>query len=221
MSIKTETINIEGYSGLTVPNTYLRQNDDTNTLAVIFPGLHYSCDKPLLYYTTKLLINTGCDVLQLKTDYTRRDFQFSAREQRASWILSDAHAAVQSGVSQRPYRQVIFVGKSLGTLSIAGLVNIDTGKDLSAVWITPLLNQPLLVDAAINFKGRSLYIVGTGDDTYIPENLEKIKANTDSRVIFVENANHSLEIPNDINSSVEIIQDVMHAVGEFLDSEIS
>jgi hypothetical protein len=41
---------------LSIPNTFLRQETDTDHLALILPGLNYSCDMPLLYYSTQVML---------------------------------------------------------------------------------------------------------------------------------------------------------------------
>ena len=40
-------LSILGHHGVPVPHTFYRQDDDTEHLAMILPGLGYSCDMPL------------------------------------------------------------------------------------------------------------------------------------------------------------------------------
>ena len=40
-----------------------------NTIAVVFPGIGYTCQKPLLYYLIKWLKSKNINVVEL--DYTR------------------------------------------------------------------------------------------------------------------------------------------------------
>jgi hypothetical protein len=209
-------LSIDGYSNFSIPNRYIRQEVDTHTLGVIFPGLHYSCDKPLLYYSSQLLIQVGFDVLQLKTDYTRRDFQFSTHQERMNWILTDSQAAVSAGLDQRPYSRMVLIGKSMGTLAMAGLVSLEIDLQVASIWLTPLLNQPLLVNAAMSFPGPALYLVGTGDTTYIPEAMEQIIDKTGAEVHAIANANHSLEIPGKIQESHRVLGDVLQVISGFL-----
>jgi hypothetical protein len=221
VDIKRETLEINGYSGLSVRNSFLRQIDSSQKLTIIFPGLHYSCDKPLLYYAALAALQAGMDVLQVKTDYTTGEFQLAAREQRAAWILTDAHAALQGGLQQGHYTTLLLIGKSIGTLAMAGLLKIETNSQLAAIWLTPLLNQPLLVDAALSFTGRSLYVGGTADDTFIPEVLSSIEQSTNSSVYKAPGANHSLEIPGDINQSLVILAEVVKALEGFINKVVN
>jgi len=214
--VESLKLTIDHYSNYTVPNQYLRQSVGTHTLGVIFPGLHYSCDKPLLYYSSQLLIQAGFDVLQLKTDYTRRDFQFSTHQERMNWIMIDSQAAVSAGLDQRPYTRMVLVGKSMGTLAMAGLVSVEIDLQAASIWLTPLLNQPLLVNAAMSFPGPALYLVGTGDPTYIPEAMEQIIDKTGAEVHAIANANHSLEISGKNQKSHRVLGDVLQLMSSFL-----
>lgn len=221
MDIKRGTLEINGYSGMNIVNSFLRQPGSAQGLAVIFPGLHYSCDKPLLYYAALAALQAGMDVLQVRTDYTTGEFQSLTREQRAAWILSDAHAALQVGLNQGDYPTVLLVGKSIGTLAIAGLLGIDAAHPLAIAWLTPLLNQPFLVDAALSFTGPSLYVGGGADDTFIPEVLSSIEGSTNSSVYVAPGANHSLEVPGDMNQSLVILGEVVKALEDFINTVIN
>ena len=57
----------------------------SNQLAVLFPGIGYHIDKPLLYYSAKLARARGCDLLEQLDDRLRRlrapDDQFFRREE--------------------------------------------------------------------------------------------------------------------------------------------
>lgn len=216
MDISVETLEIDGYSGLKLQNSFLRQPASAKGLAVIFPGLHYSCDRPLLYYATQVAIQAGIDVLQLKTDYTTGEFQNLTPEQRAAWVLSDAHAALQKGLNQRNYITLLLIGKSIGTLAMAGLLNVEAHNQVAAAWITPLLNQPFLVDAALRFTGPSLYLVGTGDSTFIPEKLSSIEHAANCSVYKAPGADHALEVPGDINQSLIILGEVIRELEGFI-----
>jgi len=70
--IRILSIPISGYNSTTVPNRFFQQTGAARTLAVVLPGLNYTCDMPLLYYPSRLLVEHGADVLQVQADYTLR-----------------------------------------------------------------------------------------------------------------------------------------------------
>jgi hypothetical protein len=50
------TLDIAGYERATVPNTFIRQQDETARAALILPGLGYTAQMPLLFYVAELLL---------------------------------------------------------------------------------------------------------------------------------------------------------------------
>ena len=64
----------------------------SNQLAVLFPGIGYHIDKPLLYYSAKLARARGCDLLAvqypaLPTGLRGRTVCCSAQHSSAAGIL--------------------------------------------------------------------------------------------------------------------------------------
>jgi predicted alpha/beta-hydrolase family hydrolase len=209
-------LSIAGYVEAPVPNLFFRQGGTSGKLAVIFPGLRYSCDMPLLYYSTNLLLQHGVDVLQLHTDYTQPGFQSASRPEQAEWMFADALAGVRTGRSQGNYTRLILAGKSIGTLVMASLAAKGEAAEAGMIWLTPLLHQPQLVEAALRCKSPALFAVGTGDSTYDPAALARIRTATGAKALILENANHSLEIPGDAFRSLHMLNQVMQAVDELM-----
>lgn len=210
------SLTIAGYEGEAVPNRFFRREPAAADLAVILPGLGYSADMPMLYYTAQVLRKHGSDVLQVTADYTRPEFQSAARPQQAAWLAGNAQAAVSAGLAQRSYRRLILAGKSIGTLALAHLLTLDLGLPVVAIWLTPLLHQGPLVAAALNFTGPALFVAGSGDDTFDPAALARIRQATRAEAILFEGANHSLEIPGDLPRSLRILQDLVAGIDAFM-----
>jgi hypothetical protein len=42
-----------------VPNTFFHQEINNGHLALILPGLNYTCDMPLLYYATQIMLEAA------------------------------------------------------------------------------------------------------------------------------------------------------------------
>jgi predicted alpha/beta-hydrolase family hydrolase len=212
-----KVLNITGFQGQTVPNLFFHQPGETTGLAVLSPGLRYSCDMPLLYYLTRLLLQRGVDVLQLHTDYTLSAFQALNRLEQASWIGGDALAGVQVGQAQRSYPRLVLAGKSIGALALAQLVVSDLLPEPAVIWLTPLLHQALLVSAAQQAKGPALFICGSGDAAYDAPALARLRQKAGVQVLVLEHANHSLEIPGDVLRSQRLMEHILDAEAHFLD----
>ncbi|HEX7976703.1 MAG TPA: alpha/beta family hydrolase [Anaerolineales bacterium] len=212
-------LSISGYAGKAVPNRFFKAQKAAEAgegLAVLFPGLRYTCDMPLLYYPTKLFLQRGFDVLQVHTDYTRPEFQASSRRDQGIWLAADAKSAVQAGRAQGQYDHLVLVGKSIGTLVLAHLVANESTAGAGAIWLTPLLHQPQLVEAAVRCKGPALFVAGSGDPTFDEAALVRIQEKTRAETMVIEGANHSLEVSEDPLEALGILQSIIQRMAEFL-----
>jgi dienelactone hydrolase len=200
-----------------VPDRFFRQPGGATGLALLLPGLRYTCDKPLLHYPTLLFLQRGMDVLQVNTDYTTPAFQSAPPRDQARWLATDAQAAVRAARTQRDYRRLVLVGKSIGTLALAHLVTTAAGEEAGTIWLTPLLRQPQLVEAALRCKGPALFIAGTGDSTYDASALDRIREATGAEALLVESGDHSLEISGDPFQSLHALEEILRFIAGFLD----
>jgi len=217
---KITALAITGYGGQLVPNIFFQQEEGSKTLAVLLPGLNYTCDMPLLYYSTRLLEQRGADVLQLHADYTSSDFQMASPLERIQRLSGDALAAVESGLARQSYIRLVLVGKSIGTLAMAHLVGTSLGAEAVTIWLTPLLGQPWLAEAAMKSRGPALFVAGTADPAFDASALARIKDRARAEAFLVEGANHSLEIPGDPLGSIQIIVEIMQGLASFLDQHL-
>jgi hypothetical protein len=211
----------QGYGEQPVPNLFMRQAGAASTLAVVYPGLNYTCDMPLLYYPANLLLERGADVLQVKADYSGAAFQALPGTERFQWAYADAAAALGAGRAQREYAQVVLIGKSIGTLALAQLISTGAAEGAAVIWLTPLLHQPVIVEAALRHPGPALFAVGTGDRTYDTAALARIREATGAEAVFVEGGNHRLEIEGDLYRSLKAMEEVLRGIERFLDRHSS
>lgn len=211
-------IEIRGYKRRQVENRFFQQDGTAETLGVIFPGLRYTSDMPLLYYTTKLLTERGGDVLQLWADYTSADYQSLPRQQRAAWLQEDGRALIQAGQKKRNYSETIVVGKSIGTLTMAEMVfHEEMPENSISIWLTPLLQFQHVVAAARQLPGSALFIGGGQDPSYAQDGIAQIKELPNVKTITIEGANHSLEIPGELPRSLKAMQEILQGIADFLD----
>jgi len=59
--VKQSEIIVSSINNTAVDNIFFKNDNGAETLAVIFPGMGYFCDMPLLYYCTELALQVGCD----------------------------------------------------------------------------------------------------------------------------------------------------------------
>lgn len=216
--MQTTTIQITGYRDEPVPNTFLRQDGDTRHVAILLPGIGYTCDLPLLYYPMRLLLDRGADVLRVEYSYGRRDDYASlSQEERGRWLFADVAAACEAALGQRVYDRVTLVGKSLGTIAMAHLLTTDPRfAQASAVWLTPLLTNDAVRAQIVQWGGRSLFAIGTADPFYDADGLAEVRAATGGEAVVVDGADHSLEIAGDVMRSLAAVTQFMEALHWFV-----
>jgi hypothetical protein len=218
MKVDKIRLSIEGADNKPLPNLFYQQaKGRASHLALILPGLLYGCDRPLLYYPTQLLQWRGADVLQLRRDYASQEFASASREEQAGSLMSDCQVLLEAGRSQKNYAGYILVGKSLGTIGLAYLLSRLAGETVAAIWLTPLLQQPRLVQAAANASAPGLFIAGSDDPIYDKQALARIRQATGAESMIVQGADHSMEIPGDMIRSLFVMQKVMQGIADFLD----
>jgi dienelactone hydrolase len=215
--LKITSIPISGYAGKTVPNRFFRQEGARRTLGVLFPGMNYSCDMPLLFYPLKLLLARGVEVLQVRADYTVPEYKFLPSHERAAWLAADAQAVVQAARQQGKYDKLVLVGKSIGTIALASLVSRE--PDAITIWLTPLLRNPLVTATAEKNRGAALFVAGTADDLYEAAALKRIQATTQAEAELIEGGDHSLEVEGDFSASLRALEQTMRAMAGFLDRQ--
>lgn len=214
-------LEISGYRGEPVPNTFFQQYQETRHAALLLPGLGYTCQMPLFYYPTLLLQALGADVLCVDYAYNRRpDFQTLPPPEQARWLYTDVAAAYNSILSQRSYEQVTVIGKSLGTLAMGHLLTTEALRmDTKAIWLTPLLKNEALRAQIQRYGQHSLFVIGTADPHYSAAYLAEVQAATQGERVVVEGADHSLVINGDVFKTLQAMDQIMHAVQKFLMSE--
>src|SRR5919201_1355743 len=98
------TLAITGYRDEPVPHTFLRQDQAARHLAILLPGIGYTCAMPLLYYPARLLLARGADVLRVEYAYQRReDFTAAAPDEQGRRVVADVTAACHAVLAQREY----------------------------------------------------------------------------------------------------------------------
>lgn len=171
-------------------------------MAVIFPGVGYHADKPLLYCSRKLAARQGYEILCV--DYGRLpsgikghpDLMRAAYEQALGQALQQLSAIEWEACSH-----VLFISKSLGTAVAAAC---DKKEQIGAghVYYTP-------VEASFQNMGtKGIVFHGTGDDW---ARTEVIAAECEKRglpLFLTEGANHSMET-GDTLKDLKIMRKIM------------
>jgi len=119
-------LDIRGFAGEAVPNQFIKQESEADRLAILLPGMGYSCDMPLFYYAQNVLEERGADVLRVEYAYGL-DRMF-----RVARLRTNA-----AGCSRTPARRIAPDSISVGTGSSRSLAN----QSARSRWVACLAKQ--------------------------------------------------------------------------------
>lgn len=178
-------------------------------LAVLFPGVGYTCAKPLLYYTGMLAAEHGYEVLRL--DYGQDIHTFKGRTMEdlrpVIELAVERILPVLEKVPNEAYRDILFISKSIGTV-----VSCEAQERLG--WkVRHFLMTPIPAALPYLEKVNGVFLAGTGD-AYIEAKLVRQAARKypDKAVLILEGCNHSLEIPGETVGNIERLRSVLECL---------
>jgi hypothetical protein len=225
-NIHTTSIEITNSAGEKIGNQFFRLPNEASALGLVFPGQNYTCEMPLLYYATNLLLERGCNVLQVRVDYTRAEFQALSRWEQAQKLGTDAstalqallHAARQPSADNQGDLPIYVLGKSIGTIATALLLAGFSNLPFKPIWLTPLLRQPLLMEAALDWKSPALWIASQEDHTFDESSWTRLAKISEHQCLLLEHGNHRLEVPGNLELTLSNLQATLQAIELFLKS---
>ena len=218
--MNVKPLDVFGFQGRSVPNTFIEQDGGSGHLAVLMPGKRYSNAMPLMHMHARLLAELSADLLLVDYDYQYNDeFAGAPEQEQMRWLQADTLAACRAGLARGLYERVTLVGKSLGTMVMPNLLSAEPQlAQAQGIWLTPvLLEMTMGLITAVEQPG--LFVIGTADRYYDLSRVEALRRMPTSEVLVVEAADHSLEIPGDIRASVPVLGQVLAASAAFLGSD--
>lgn len=186
-------------------------NQESDTLAVLLPGIGYTLDRPLLDYSKKLALELGYDVLLIEYG-----FQIARKaldtEKELKYIKKESLDIFKASLDNK-YKKIVFISKSIGTIIHTVLCNEVQNYVTKNIYLTPV-NETLKV----GIKENSLIISGTDDPLINKETIEVIRKIKGVNIVEVKNGDHSLNIKGNVLGSIEVLNKVIQAEKEYLKS---
>ncbi len=182
-------------------------------LAVFFPGVGYTNDKPLIYYSRKLSAAYGYEdiALQYSGFPEKRPGDTDRMEQFFRIAYEQTQEALKD-VDFSAYEEILFVGKSIGTIVAARIASESPLNDR----IRLVLYTPLERTFVYSF-GNAVAFTGT-DDPWVGRKESRIKALCGERNIpchIIPEGNHSLE-SGDVDQDIAALQDILRKTEMFI-----
>lgn len=185
---------------------------NSRRVAVVFPGIGYHNDKPLLYYTKKLAREFGFDVIEITYSFPFRakEIKGDKEKMKAAFELAAKQADEQlSSIEFGKCESILFIGKSIGT-TVAAYYDKLHAVDAKHIVLTPV---PQTFDY-LN-PGSGIVFNGNADPwCETPLVTEKCKE-LGVDVYVIEGANHSLETKSamtDVQNMVDILSRIEYYI---------
>lgn len=182
-------------------------------LAVLFPGIGYTNDKPLMYYSRRIAGEHDYEILpiayfgfpkKVKGDRKRMEESFSIALTQAEQRLAE--------VDLCSYDDVLFIGKSIGTIVAAKIASESQAKEK----IRLVLYTPLPDTFSFPF-GKAIVFTGT-DDPWVGKEKSPVYGICEEKGIpctLISYANHSLESHDSFQDMKELYR-IMRETERFI-----
>lgn len=185
-------------------------------LAVIFPGIGYHADKPLLYYSRRLAEKQGYEIKIMAYQGFPKKVRGDRDKMRKAFRLSLSQAEeFLADTDLTAYEDVLFIGKSIGTAAAAALAaRSPAAERIRFVIYTPLEETFLYpLGEAIVFTGAA--------DPWVGGEASRVPVLCRERGIpcsVIRDANHSLETA-DPRTDIQNLQEIMRLTANFISGE--
>ena len=207
-------VNQKSVSNQTHRITYTHIKTGGSRICFMFSGLGYTYEKPLLYYVTMLMLKHGIDVVHIHYTYPK-ELMTKSTDEIADVMMQDIDLVMQDVLSHNDYKNIIFAGKSIGTIPLIQRIMKDEAyKDAVLLLLTPLLTRTELFKSLLKCTHKGLIVIGTRDHYYTQE-VYQLKTNK-MNIQVIENADHSLDVLYTPTESLKALETVLNGIEQLL-----
>ena len=184
------------------------KNPEAKKIVCLFPGIGYTCDKPLLYYSAKLFRSLGREVVSVAYGGFPSGAKGDPEKMRiCAGLALDQAEEILRGIDWNGCRDILFIGKSVGTVACAAYAQRH-GIACRQVLFTPVEETFRYV------RGDAVAFHGTADPWADTKAVEECCGRLGIPLYETEGANHSLET-GDVEKDIKELRRVMKLVREF------
>lgn len=181
-------------------------------IAVVFPGVGYNKDRPLLYYAGKLAANCGYRLVHVDfsgLDWSKeklKDQEFLKQTMEKCMVMTDD---ALSDLGDLSGDEVVFISKSIGTV-VATAYAARKGINARQICFSPLE----MIGDHIN-EGGGILFYGDADPYADYRAIERVAADKKLEMRRIIGGNHSLETGN-IFADMENLKIMMQLVAGYI-----
>lgn len=198
----------------------------SNKLAIIFPGIGYNKDKPLLYYSRKVLLKNEYEIIDVEYRglnaenifephnklATKGIFANQVSKDRLMQFVKEAESVVKKQldtIDYTKYDRICFISKSIGSV-IGAIYAKQASIKPYHIMITPIEYALQFVDE----KDASIFC-GTEDPLVNYQNTKEICDEKRLDLYEFKSGNHSLETGS-IGLDVDYVKKYVSIIGDIL-----
>ena len=181
-------------------------------LAVMFPGIGYTTDRPLLYYASKLAAKYGYESVRLDFRSIKGGKEAFSHPETLKTLLGqgiDTAMAGLKGTDFSAYEDIIFISKSYGTV-IAAAIARQQNIPAKQLYLTPI---PSFAEFVKDGEGTAFF--GTSDPFADADEIGQICREKGLKYHRIADANHSLET-EDVYRNIEVLKEVLQEVEKMI-----
>ena len=180
-------------------------------LAVFFPGIGYTVDKPLMHYSRRLAADAGFELRLLPYKGFPQKVKDDKDKTHESYLLALSQSReMLADVDFSAYDVILFIGKSIGTIVAAEIASQCPVVDrVHFVLYTPL-------EGTFAFPlGDAIAFTGSSDPWVRKDSIPALCEQRDIPCHVIPHANHSLET-GDVKEDIEALERIMKKTRKFI-----
>lgn len=213
------------YKGFDFNIVHLQAHEKPTKVLFVFPGAGYNFLGPLMYYPTHAILEAGGTIITADYDFrfAREDYPIAKEE-----ILKDCMSHCFKYASQHfpEIEEKIFLGKSIGTQALCFLEEVAAQEKFSLeksklIWLTPVFKFEGCLEKMCEVNQQSLFLIGDKDPHFSMEAVENVQMSKRSKVKVFPGADHSMDIGNNLEATMNCHQEVTREIVKFLKADPS
>ena len=175
---------------------------------IVFPGIGYHKDKPLLYYSRKNAQEAGYQEICVDFSGIRWEKDDLKKPDKIKEIFAQAMEKVASEVEINAEDELLFISKSIGTVVAAWFAK-EKGIRAKQIYFSPLV----LLEEYAQEGGIAFY--GDSDPLADANEIERICAEKKIKAYKTAGGNHSLET-GDTEENLKNLTGIMKSIKEYI-----
>ncbi|MBN3554521.1 alpha/beta hydrolase [Fictibacillus nanhaiensis] len=214
--MKEKSATISGYKQLKIPYVIQTKTDQPIGLAIMLPGIGYTVKSPLFHFSSGAFLSKGYDVLHVNYPYSSTEYEDFSFDEITSALINDVSTVLNEVVDHTIYKSYYLIGKSFGTMAIPTALDMLPSRSTKAIWLTPRLIDEQVFQTLSTCIQDSLCVIGDKDPFYDIDKMNQIIRNPSIDCMIPTDANHALEVDNDILTSIDTVKSVIKRIDDFI-----